>query len=88
LTLLETPPKRLGHQPARALLNVISGWGTEAAPSQPILYLLPRQILASAVSMAILLVYAAGLIIGILVLAIVAFFILFDDSDKDKQCKL
>jgi hypothetical protein len=38
--------------------------------------------------MAILLVYAAGLLIGILVLAIVAFLLLLDDGDKDKQSKL
>jgi hypothetical protein len=37
--------------------------------------------------MAILLVYAAGLIIGILVLAIVAFFLLLDDDAKDNQTK-
>jgi hypothetical protein len=37
--------------------------------------------------MAILLVYAAGLIIGILVLAIVAFLLLLDGDAKDPQTK-
>jgi hypothetical protein len=37
--------------------------------------------------MAILLVYAAGLIIGILVLAIVAFLLLLDGDAKDSQTK-
>jgi hypothetical protein len=37
--------------------------------------------------MAILLVYAAGLIIGILVLAIVAFLLLLDEDAKDSQTK-
>jgi hypothetical protein len=37
--------------------------------------------------MAILLVYAAGLIIGILVLAIVAFVLLLDTDSKKKETK-
>jgi|KBSMisStandDraft_5_1062788.scaffolds.fasta_scaffold10102563_1 hypothetical protein len=37
--------------------------------------------------MAILLVYAAGLIIGILVLAIVAFVLLLDNDSKNKETK-
>lgn len=38
--------------------------------------------------MAILLVYAAGLITGILVLVIVAFFLLLDDNDKDTETSI
>lgn len=37
--------------------------------------------------MTILLVYAAGLFIGILVLAIVAFVLLLDNDSKKKQTK-
>ena len=37
--------------------------------------------------MAILLVYAAGMIIGIFVLAIVAFFLLLDGRSKDEESK-
>jgi hypothetical protein len=37
--------------------------------------------------MAILLVYAAGLIIGVLVLAIVAFVLLLDNDSKNKETK-
>jgi hypothetical protein len=37
--------------------------------------------------MAILLVYAAGLIIGVLVLAIVAFVLLLDNDSKDNETK-
>ena len=37
--------------------------------------------------MAILLVYAAGLIIGVLVLAIVAFVLLLDNDSKKKETK-
>jgi len=37
--------------------------------------------------MAILLVYAAGLILGVLVLAIVAFVLLLDNDSKNKETK-
>jgi len=37
--------------------------------------------------MAILLVYAAGLIIGVLVVAIVAFVLLLDNDSKNKETK-
>lgn len=37
--------------------------------------------------MAILLIYAAGMIIGIFVLAIVAFFLLLDGHSKDEKSK-
>jgi hypothetical protein len=37
--------------------------------------------------MAILLVYAAGLIIGVLILAVVAFVLLLDNDSKNKETK-